>query len=379
MSILRPYPPLANNCSLQSTTPETKKRLALAIIDFLSTSLKDGTVTSEDAESIEIAQTCIADIFHVDPKDKAAIQDAIGGQSLLSIYGVYEKFKSKPSSTSPAPKPAAETAPTPASPEAESLKSQGNAAMQRKDYETAIDLYSQAIEISPLNPIYLSNRAAAYSASGMHAEAQEDAETAVAADPHYTKAWSRLGLARFVLGDAKGSMEAYEKGIEYEGNGGSEAMKKGYKTAREKVEEEEKNQAVEDQAAGSARNGPGGGAAGGMPDLSALAGLMGGGAGGGGTPDLGSIMNNPMFASMARNVMSNPDAMNNIMNNPQIRQMAEQFGLGGAGGGAGGRAGGAGSGAGGMPDLASMMNDPAIAEMARNFMGGGGRGAGSGA
>lgn len=332
-------------------------------------------MTAEDAESIEIAQTCIADIFHVDPKDKAAMQDAIGGQSLLSIYGVYEKLKSKTPSTNSAPKPAAASAPSPANPEAERLKSQGNAALQRKDYQTAINLYSKAIDISPLNPIYLSNRAAAYSASGLHAEAKEDAETAVAADPHYTKAWSRLGLARFVLGDAKGSMEAYEKGIEYEGNGGSEAMKKGYKTAKEKVEEEEQNEVVENEAAGSARSGPGGGAAGGMPDLSALAGLMGGGAGGGGAPDLGSIMNNPMFASMAQNLMSNPDALSNIMNNPQLRQMAEQFGLGGAGGGAGG----AGRGAGGTPDLASMMNDPNLAEMARNFMGGGGRGAGRGA
>lgn len=340
-------------------------------------------MTSEDAESIEIAQTCIADIFHVDPKDKAAMQDAIGGQSLLNIYGVYEKLKSKPSSTKPTPKPAA----APASPEAENLKSQGNAAMQRKDYQTAINLYTKAIEISPLNPIYLSNRAAAYSASGLHAEAKEDAETAVAADPHYTKAWSRLGLARFVLGDAKGSMEAYEKGIEYEGNGGSEVMKKGYKTAKEKVEDEEKNEKVEDQAAGSVRSGPAGGGAGGMPDLSALAGLMGGGAGGGAGPDLSSIMSNPMFASMAQNLMSNPDAMKDIMNNPQIRQMAEQFGLGGAGGGTGDGAGGgagvgtgsgAGRGAGGMPDLASMMNDPNIAEMARNFMGAG-RGAGRGA
>lgn len=332
-------------------------------------------MTSEDAESVEIAQTCIADIFHVDSKDKAAMQDAIGGQSLLNIYGVYEKLKSKPSSTKPTPKPAA----APASPEAENFKSQGNAAMQRKDYQTAINLYTKAIEISPLNPIYLSNRAAAYSASGLHAEAQEDAETAVAADPHYTKAWSRLGLARYVLGDAKGSMEAYEKGIEYEGNGGSEVMKKGYKTAKEKVEDEEKNEKVEDPAAGSVRSGPGGGGAGGMPDLSALAGLMGGGAGGGSGPDLSSIMSNPMFASMAQNLMSNPDAMKDIMNNPQIRQMAEQFGLGGAGGGTGGGTGtGAGRGAGGMPDLASMMNDPNIAEMARNFMGAG-RGAGRGA
>ena len=163
--------------------------------------------------------------------------------------------------------------------------------MAKKDHKAAIDLYSKAIAISPMNPIYLSNRAAAYSASHKHAEACTDAELAVAADPNYTKAWSRLGLARFVLGDAKGSMEAYAKGIEYEGNGGSEAMKKGYKTAKDKVDELERekeasglDEGVDDDGptTGTARGAPGGGGggAGGMPDLSALAGMMGGGVGG---------------------------------------------------------------------------------------------------
>ncbi|OJD23992.1 hypothetical protein ACJ73_04653 [Blastomyces percursus] len=83
-------------------------------------------------------------------------------------------------------------------------------------------------------------------------------------------------------------------------------------------------------------------------------------------------MSNPMFASMAQNLMSNPDMMSNLMNNPRIRQMAESFGAGGGDAGAGGQ--------GGLPDMASMMNDPNIAEMARNLMGGGaGRGAGRGA
>lgn len=156
--------------------------------------------------------------------------------------------------------------------------------MQCKDYPAAIDLYSKAIAISPLNPIYLSNRAAAYSASHKHAQASTDAEMAVAADPSYTKAWSRLGLARYVLGDAKGSMEAYGKGIEYEGNGGSDAMKKGFKTAKEKVEQEEKSKSEDiddddDEMVDSTR---GGSAPGGMPDLSALAGMFGGAGGGGG-------------------------------------------------------------------------------------------------
>ncbi|KAI4173656.1 MAG: hypothetical protein LQ343_002831 [Gyalolechia ehrenbergii] len=339
----------------------SQKRLALAIIDFLSNSLKDGSVSSEDTESIEIAKSCIADTFHVDPSDQAALKDAIGDQSLLSIYGVYEKLKGK-SSTAPMPsasgsKGSASTpkpsGPTPTNPEAESFKSQGNAAMQQKDYPKAIDLYTKAINLSPTNPIYLSNRAAAYSASHKHAEACADAELAVSADPKYTKAWSRLGLARFVLGDAKGSMEAYQKGIDYEGSGGSEAMKKGYKTAKEKVEEEERENAEgsSDRDATSPTRGAGGAGAGtgGMPDLSGLASMLGGGGGGGGgMPDLSALMNNPMFASMAQNLMSNPEALQGLMNNPRLREMAQ--GLGGGGGG-------------GMPDISAMMSDPSLREM----------------
>ena len=308
------------------------------------------------------------------------MDDAIGTQSLLTIYGVYEKLKGKsttstagssntnearPNASSTAKEESSKSASSTVNPEAEAFKGKGNSAMASKDYNTAIELYSKALNISPLNPIYLSNRAAAYSASHKHAEASTDAEMAVAADPKYTKAWSRLGLARFALGDAKGSMEAYQKGIEYEGNGGSEAMKKGFETAKRKVEEEERNAGdVEDldDDEPSARGGAGG--AGGMPDLSSLAGMFGGGGGGrgGGGPDLSSIMSNPMFASMAQNLMSNPDMMNNLMSNPRLREMAQNFGGGGGAGGGAGEQGG-GGGRGGMPDNSSLMQDPSIAEM----------------
>ena len=70
-------------------------------------------------------------------------------------------------------------------------------------------------------------------------------------------------------------------------------------------------------------------------------------------PDFSTLMNNPMFANMAQNIMSNPDMLNNLMSNPALRQMAENFG--------GGR--GRGSGSGGLPDMSALMNDPSIAEM----------------
>ncbi len=88
----------------------------------------------------------------------------------------------------------------------------------------------------------------------------------------------------------------------------------------------------------------------GPPSRNDLAGMFGGGAGGrgGGMPDFSSIMSNPMFASMAQNLMSNPDLMSNLMSNPRLREVANQFGSGGGGG---------------MPDMSALMSDPSIAEM----------------
>jgi small glutamine-rich tetratricopeptide repeat-containing protein alpha len=338
---------------MSTATEATRKKLALAIIDYLNTSVEDGTLSSEDRDSIDVATNCIAECFKVDPTDKNATSEALGnGQNLLSIYTVYEKLRggSSPASGSSNANGGASKPPAPAStgpnPEAEQLKGKGNVAMQQKDYEKAVDFYSQAIDLTPTNPIYLSNRAAAYSAMKQHEAAKQDAEMAVAADPKYTKAWSRLGLARFALGDAKGSMEAYKSGIDAEGNGGSDAMRKGYETAKKRVEEEEED---DEDDIGSARDGPAPGAGGGgMPDLSALAGMFGGGGagGGGGMPDIGALMQNPMMRQMASSLMSNPDMMSGLMNNPRLRAMASSCGGGG-----------------GMPDIAGMMQDPSIAAM----------------
>ena len=276
--------------------------------------------------------------------------------------------------------------------------------MKSSSPSQAITSYTSALALSPRNPIYLSNRAAAYSASQppQYSLAASDASAAVAADPSYAKGWSRLGAARYALGEWKSSVEAYEKALGVEE---SALSRKGLETAKRKLEESEKagGAAPEDlepdvdDTAGSTRGGSAPGGAGGMPDLSALAGMFGGAGGGGrggsggggGMPDLAGLMNNPMMAQMAQNLMSNPEQMQGLMQNPQVRAMAERFGLGGAGGAGGGGgaadtgagatdggrgAGGAGAGGagagrggagggGGMPDLASMMQDPSIQEM----------------
>jgi len=352
---------------------ETKKRLALAIVDFLQSSIHDGSVPADEKDSVEAAQELISGAFSVNPNDRSAMTDALGGQSLLKIYEVFEKMKGKSPSTGPAgASPSTRSAPTAASTVpssedkalAETLKGRGNTAMAQKKYTEAIDLYTQALKLIPGNPIFLSNRAAAYSASSQHEKAKDDAQAAVDSDPEYSKGWSRLGLARFALGDAKGAMIAYERGIQVEGKGGSEAMRKGYETARRRVEEDEAPLSPPPEEPLSGTGSPFGAPGGGMPDLAGLASMLGGagGGGGGGGPggmDFASIMQNPMFAQMAQNLMSNPGLMQNLMSNPKVKDM-----LGGAGGG-------------GMPDIGALMSDPTIAEMAKNLMGGpGGSGPG---
>ncbi|RPA99355.1 TPR-like protein [Choiromyces venosus 120613-1] len=241
--------------------------------------------------------------------------------------------------------------------------------MAKKDYPAAIEYYTQALRIIPNNPIYLSNRAAAYSSTAQYEKAIVDAQVAVDTDPKYAKGWSRLGHARFAKGDARGAMEAYKAGIEAEGNGGGQISRNGYETAKKKVEEED----AADADNITAPFGGGDGGVGGMPDLSSLAGMLGGGGGrggGGGMPDLSSIMSNPMFAQMAQNLASNPSVMQNMMNNPRLREMMDSVG---------GDDGDSPGGSRGMPDLSGLLADPSIAEMAKNLMGGPGAGGGGNA
>ena len=327
----RPLPVRAGCKLTTAQSLDSKKKLALAVIDFLNSSTTDGTLNTDDKESIEVATQCIADAFKVDPEDKAAMADALGGQSLVAIYNVFEKMKgktaAKPAAAAAAPSAAKQPSDAEKA-EAESLKSKGNAAMAQREFQAAIDFYTQAVKLNPTNPIYLSNRAAAYSNVGDYDSAIKDAELAVDTDPSYSKAWSRLGHARFSKGDNRGAMEAYKAGIDAEGNGGTNLLRVGYETAKKKVEQEEAMQS------NRGSDSPTGAGAGGM--------------------DFASIMNNPMFANnpmmaAAKEKLGDPEQLASIMNDPMIKSM-----LGGLGG------------EGGMPDMskiAGLMQNPAFAQM----------------
>ncbi|WEJ95502.1 Small glutamine-rich tetratricopeptide repeat-containing protein 2 [Yamadazyma tenuis] len=328
------------------------KDIALSIIEFLKTSVVNKTVSEDYADSMEVAIDCIADSFEVDKDTKSA---KLGGKPLSELIsaGLLGSATAATTGTTHQVDEATKA-------KADALKLEGNRAMAAKDFKTAIVKYTAAIELDSTNVVYLSNRAAAYSSDLNHQQAVVDAEKAIELDPNFSKSYSRLGLAKYALGDAKAAMDAYKKGLDVESEKPSDAMKRGYETAKRRVEEELEREMPSSEVASTDRETPSpeastgagsGAGAGGLPDLASM---FGGGAGG--MPNISDMMNNPQLMQAAQSMMSNPDAMANLMNNPMIRNMAQSFGLGGENGQ--------------MPDLSEIMNNPAL----RNMFGGSGQG-----
>lgn len=161
---------------------------------------------------------------------------------------------------------------------AEEKKVQGNTAVSNKDYETAIQYYTEALDLSSSGPnshVYYCNRAAAYCYLHEYNDAVADCEASLALSPDYIKAHSRLGLASFFLGNYEKAVEAYSRADELEPN--NESTKKSLKQARKKLDETKK--AVTTSSTGGKST-------------------VGTAAGPGGLPDMSSMLNDPNLAGM---------------------------------------------------------------------------------
>ena len=66
-------------------------------------------------------------------------------------------------------------------------KNRGNACLSAKDFDGAIDHYSQAIKLDPEDPVFYSNRSAAYLSKGFHESALKDAKECIKLKPSWSK------------------------------------------------------------------------------------------------------------------------------------------------------------------------------------------------
>ena len=273
---------------------------------------------------------CIGEAFGVDPSNKEQSQIlSVKPASLQSIFDVFiktrDKISSEPHSASSQPSgPSAND-----KVEAEKFKQAGNAQMSSKEYDAAIESYNKAVSLDSTNPVYYSNRAAAYSSKGDHLAAVGDAEKAISVDPKFVKAYHRLGYvlsitrgldffllcfsrhAQYSLGDFKASSSAFERGLKLEP--GNPGLKSGLQNSQARIASNDTSSPNESSFAPASNPAPG---LGGMADMMRNMG-MGSNAG---MPDLSSIMNNPQLMAMAQQMAAN-GGLTNLLQNPRVADM----------------------------------------------------------
>lgn len=301
-----PFFSSAQSLSLCAMADTEQKHLAFAVATWLSS----GSGGSGDAQLKE-ASKLVSEAYGIDTGDAAQKAQYGGGPGLKNVWDVFMKTQAKlgGAGNSSANANAAATGSGPAPGEAsqedkskaEALKGDGNKAMSTKDYGAAIAAYSKAIELHSKNPVYFSNRSAAYAQVGQHDKAIEDAREASRVDPKFGKAYSRLGHALFSSGRYQEAVEAYEKGVEVDPS--NALMKSGLETARQHAKQG--SGAGSDRSASRDVEVPSGATSPGAGDGAGAAGFPGMGGGAGGMPDLSAMMNNPMIAQMAQSMMQN--------------------------------------------------------------------------
>jgi small glutamine-rich tetratricopeptide repeat-containing protein alpha len=295
---------------------------------------------------LEVAIQCIGEAFGVDPSNKEQSQTlSVKPASLQSIFDVFIKTRDKISSE---PQPGSSQSSGPSANdkvEAEKFKQAGNAQMSSKGYDAAIELYNKAVSLDSTNPVYYSNRAAAYSSKGDHLSAVGDAEKAISVDPKFVRAYHRLGHAQYSLGDFKASASAFERGLKLEpGNAG---LKSGFQNSQARIVSDDTSSANESSSAPDPNPAAG---FGGMADMMRNIG-MGSGGGSGGMPDIASMMNNPQLMAMAQQMAAN-GGLANLMQNPRVADMMNRVQSGN------------------MPSMDEILADPTMRDLANQFGGG---------
>jgi DnaJ family protein C protein 7 len=101
---------------------------------------------------------------------------------------------------------------------AEEFKQLGNECFKKKEYIKAIENYSKAINLNPIEPSYYANRAACYLGLNKFNKYIEDCNETLNIEANHTKAMRRKGRSQYCLGDFHEAKESFNKAIEIDPN-----------------------------------------------------------------------------------------------------------------------------------------------------------------
>ncbi|CAK9441784.1 uncharacterized protein LODBEIA_P56520 [Lodderomyces beijingensis] len=95
---------------------------------------------------------------------------------------------------------------------ADEYKAEGNKYFASKEFEKAIEAFTNAIEASPQpNHVLYSNRSGSYASLKEYAKALEDAQECVKISPEWAKGYNRVAGAQFGLGNLEDAQRAYQQ------------------------------------------------------------------------------------------------------------------------------------------------------------------------
>lgn len=96
---------------------------------------------------------------------------------------------------------------------AQAKKAEGNNFYKAKQYDQAIRLYTEAIELDPSDHTFWSNRAACYADKGSWEESAADARQCVIIDKSFVKGYFRLALALQNMDQLDQALDAVKRGL----------------------------------------------------------------------------------------------------------------------------------------------------------------------
>lgn len=106
-------------------------------------------------------------------------------------------------------------------------KAEGNAAFKAKEYDKAIALYTEAIELNSKEHTFWSNRSAAYAGKMDFENAAKDAAECCKVKPEFMKGWFRLANAHYELGNYEEASKAILSGTRFDKKGDAFDMLRG--------------------------------------------------------------------------------------------------------------------------------------------------------
>ena len=94
----------------------------------------------------------------------------------------------------------------------------GNKAFGAKEFDKAIEHYTEAIKLDASNHVFFSNRSASYAGLGQWEKASTDAKECIRLDPTFVKGYYRLASAQIELKEYDAAAATIRQGLAVEAN-----------------------------------------------------------------------------------------------------------------------------------------------------------------